>query len=75
LAAQKSPKPRPKQLFQRGGDHYREQAENCRLEAEKSKYDDHKISWLKLAAQWQRLAEEAGSRRQQAEQSQPKEKP
>jgi hypothetical protein len=43
-------------------------------EAEKSKYDDHKISWLKLAAQWQRLAEEVSSRGQQAEQSQPKEK-
>lgn len=57
-------------------DHYRRQAEDCRLQAEKSKLDGDKASWLKLAAQWQRMAEEADpASSQQAQQPQAKAKP
>lgn len=38
--------------------HYRQQAEQCRLEAERSKHGEHKEAWLKLAAQWLHMAEE-----------------
>ena len=39
--------------------HYRQQAEECRLQAERTKGEDDKASWLKIAAQWQRMAEDA----------------
>jgi hypothetical protein len=39
-------------------DHYRKQAEDCRLQAERSKHIDPKESWMKLAAQWLHMAEE-----------------
>jgi hypothetical protein len=34
--------------------------------------DDDKSTWLELAGKWQRLAEEAASRGQQAQQQQPR---
>ena len=40
-------------------EHYRKQAEDCLLQAERSKYEDHKAAWLKLAAQWLGMAEDA----------------
>jgi len=40
-------------------DRYRQQAEECQAQASKAKHADTKASWLKLAAQWQDLAEEA----------------
>jgi hypothetical protein len=36
---------------------YRRQAEECRLQAERSEGDEDKARWLKIAAQWQVLAE------------------
>jgi hypothetical protein len=46
------------------------------LQAENSKLDGDKASWLKLAAQWQRMAEEADpASSQQAQQPQAKAKP
>lgn len=38
-------------------DQYRRQAEECRLKAAKTVHDDHKAGWLRLAEDWQRLAE------------------
>jgi hypothetical protein len=40
-------------------DHYRPQADYCRLQAERSKHIDHNESWMKLAAQWLQMAEES----------------
>jgi hypothetical protein len=37
--------------------------------------DDDKSTWLELAGKWQRLAKEAGSRGQQAQQPQPEPEP
>jgi hypothetical protein len=39
-------------------EHYRKQAEDCRLQAERSSHIDHKESWLRLAAHWLHMAEE-----------------
>jgi hypothetical protein len=61
-------------MFQHRVYHYRKQAEECRLQAGKSKHHDHRESWLKLAAQWQRLAEEVERDGQQAHQPQTKER-
>jgi hypothetical protein len=36
---------------------YRRQAEECRLQAERSLSNDDKARWLKIAAQWQYMAE------------------
>jgi hypothetical protein len=44
---------------QQRADQYRLAATQCREQAERSKRDEDKASWLKLAAQWQRMAEEA----------------
>jgi hypothetical protein len=41
--------------------------------AAKAQRDDDKSTWLELAGKWQRLAEEAASRGQQAQQPQPEE--
>jgi hypothetical protein len=38
-------------------DDYRRQVEECRLQASKSWRDEDKAAWLKMAADWQRLAE------------------
>jgi len=48
-------------------DEYRERADECRAHAEKTKHDDVKMRWPKLAAQWQYMAEEAD--RERAERS------
>jgi hypothetical protein len=44
---------------QQRADQYRREAAQCREQAERSKREEDKASWLKLAAQWQRMAEEA----------------
>ena len=51
---------------------------SCRfapLQAEKSKHEDHKAAWQKLAAQWQRLAQEVDPSSQQAQQPQTTKRP
>jgi hypothetical protein len=44
--------------------HFREQAEYCRLQAQKSSDPKEKAAWLKVASDWLQLAEgtEAGKR-------------
>jgi hypothetical protein len=54
---------------------YRQWAAQCLSLAERAVRDEDKSTWLELAGKWQRLSEEAGSREQQAQQSQPKEEP
>jgi hypothetical protein len=54
---------------------YRRNAEECRLQATKSRLEADKTSWLKLAARWHRMAEETDPTRQQAQQPQTREKP
>ena len=51
-------------------DQYLQQAEECRLQAEKTKFEGDKAAWLKIAANRQRLAEEADPMGQQAQQPQ-----
>jgi hypothetical protein len=51
---------------------YRERAEQCLALAERAQRDDDKATWLALAGKWRRLAEELGSRGQQAQQPQPR---
>jgi hypothetical protein len=46
-------------MAQNRAEHYRKQAEDCRLQAERSKFESDKVRWLKIAGQWQRMAEEA----------------
>jgi hypothetical protein len=53
-------------------DHYRQQAEECRLQAARAKRDGDRESWLHLAAKWQRMAEDAAPVSQQAQQPQTK---
>jgi hypothetical protein len=53
---------------------YRRWAAQCLSMAANAPSDADKGTWLELAGKWQRLAEEAGSRGQQAEQPQPKKK-
>jgi hypothetical protein len=55
-------------------DHYRRQANECRAQAERSRYIDHKESWLKLAVQWLHMAEEI-ELSPQAQQAQSNERP
>jgi hypothetical protein len=44
-------------------DEYRKFAQECRQQAEKTWRPDEKAMWLKLAEQWQRMAEDLdGSR-------------
>src|SRR3954449_8971957 len=50
---------RERQGVRNTAEHYRKQAEDCLLQAEKSKHLDHKASWLKLSKQWLEMAEEA----------------
>ena len=50
---------------------YRERAAQCLALAERAQRDDDKGAWLELAGKWRRLAEELGSRGQQAQQPQP----
>ena len=50
---------------------YRERAAQCLALAERAQRDDEKGACLELAGKWQRLAEEAASRGQQAQQPQP----
>jgi gluconate kinase len=60
----------------RKADHYRQQAEECREQAARALRDEDRESWLKLAAKWQRMADEAhrpAQQGQQAQQPQPKE--
>jgi hypothetical protein len=59
----------------RSTDHYRQQAEECREQAERALRDEDRESWLKLAAKWRRLAEGAHPPSQQAQQPQPKDEP
>jgi hypothetical protein len=56
-------------------EHYRKQAEDCRLQAERSKQIDHKQSWLRLAAQWLHMAEEIDPTAKSEPQPQTKAKP
>lgn len=42
---------------------YREQANYCRLQAEKASDPKDKAAWLKVAGDWLQLAEEADHRR------------
>ena len=51
---------------------YRQRAAQCLSLAERAEWDDDKATWLELAGKWQRLAEEAASRGQQAQQPQPR---
>ena len=51
---------------------YRERAGQCLALAERAQRDDDKATWLELAGKWQRLAEEAASRGQQAQQPEPR---
>jgi hypothetical protein len=44
---------------QQRADQYRREAIQCREQAERSNREEDKASWLKLAAQWQGMAEEA----------------
>jgi hypothetical protein len=55
---------------------YRRKAEKCRLQSNAAKHHEVTESWRKLAAQWERLAEEIDSTTsQQAQQPQTKERP
>lgn len=38
-------------------DEYRRKAEECRAQAAEATRDDDKAAWLKMAEEWQRLAE------------------
>jgi anaerobic glycerol-3-phosphate dehydrogenase len=59
-------------MFNPRADRYRQQAEECRNQANSSKHTDHQESWRKLATQWDRLAEGVAPRvGQQAQQPQP----
>jgi hypothetical protein len=49
---------------------YRERSAQCLALAERARRDDDKSTWLELAGKWQRLADEAGSRDQRAQQPQ-----
>ena len=51
---------------------YRAWATQCLSMAHRAQRDDDKFTWLELADKWQLLAEEAGSRGQQAQQPQAK---
>jgi hypothetical protein len=51
---------------------YRKKVEECRVLAGKAKLHEVKKSWLKLALQWERLAQEVDSPGQQAQQLQSK---
>jgi hypothetical protein len=55
--------------------YYRKKAEECRLHAAAAKHADVEESWQKLAAQWERLAQEIKPASQQAQQPQTKEQP
>jgi hypothetical protein len=44
------------------GDHYRQKAEECRLNAEKASHPGDKAMWLSLAEQWQVMAERYASK-------------
>jgi hypothetical protein len=50
---------------------YRRKAQECRLKAEAAKLSETKESWRKLAAQWERLAQEIHPTSQPAQQPQP----
>jgi hypothetical protein len=52
---------------------YRRRARECRLKAEAAKLSETKQSWWKLAAQWERLAQEIHPMTPQAQQPQRKE--
>jgi hypothetical protein len=56
----------------RRADYYRTKAKECRLHAAAAKHADVEESWQKLAAQWERLAEEVKPASQQAQQPQMK---
>jgi hypothetical protein len=43
----------------RSADEYRIQAEDCREQSERAPNPHHKQNWLKIAVQWQNLAEMA----------------
>jgi hypothetical protein len=51
---------------------YRHKAQECRLKAEATKLSETKQSWWKLAAQWERLAQEIHPITPQAQQPQRK---
>jgi gluconate kinase len=54
---------------------YHRKAEECRVQAGKAKGDEERASWLKLAAQWERLSEGAMPVSQQAQQPENKKQP
>ena len=54
---------------------YRKWAADCLSFAAKAQREEDKRTWLGLASKWKRLANEAASRGQQAQQPQPKKKP
>jgi hypothetical protein len=57
-------------MFQDRADEYRAWAKQCLAMAARGGREEDKRTWLELADKWQRLAEEAGSRGQQAQQPQ-----
>jgi hypothetical protein len=58
-------------VSQYNAEKYRQWAAQCLSLAAKAQRDDDKSTWLELAGKWQRLAEEAVPRGQQAQQRQP----
>jgi hypothetical protein len=55
-------------MSQLRADKYRKEAEECLSQAQKAGFNEDKASWLKIAARWQRMAEEAHPCGQQAQQ-------
>ena len=56
-------------------DEYRRKAEDCRHMAGRAKREDDKAAWLKMAEDWQRLAENAHGTTQRGSQPRTKSKP
>lgn len=58
----------------RRAEHFLKQAEECRAQAGRALRDEDRESWLKLAAKWQSMGDEARPPAQQAQQPQPEKK-
>lgn len=54
---------------------YRQEFEVCRGQAATAATEVDRQFWLRIATKWQRMADDAGFPKQQAQQPQPNEKP
>jgi len=65
-------------VFQGSADEYRAWAKQCLVMAARGGREEDKRAWLQLADKWQRPADQTSNRNpaaQQAQQSQPEQKP